>query len=137
MKHRLTRRSALPLLGGLAVAAVEPAVATAGDPIFFLINKHKVAHARFEAAAKVDDTIAGIGPAALAAYNAAADVVEALVRTEPTSLAGCIALLDYIRACEHGPDGIEHDLYDQWPAGAERELRHSLRAALARLAARS
>src|SRR5215217_5535782 len=129
MKHHLTRRHVLPLLGGLAVAGAGPASAAAGDPIFFLIKKHKVAHARFEAAAKVDETTAGIGPAALAAYNAAADTVDELVRTEPASLAGCIALLDYVCECEHRPDGTEHDLYDEWPAGAERELRRSLRAA--------
>lgn len=135
MKHHLTRRRALPLLGGLAAAGVGAAPAAAGDPIFSLINNHKVAYARFEAAAKVDETIAGIGPAALAAYNAAADAVDKLVRTEPASLAGCIALLDYVSEYEHKPDAIEHDLYDEWPPGAERELRRSLRAALARLAA--
>ena len=135
MKRRLTRRCALPLLGGLAVAGTGLISNSVGDPIFFLIRKHKIAQARFEAAVKADKTVIGIGPEALAAYNVAADAVEELVRAEPASLAGCVALLNYVSECEHGPDGTEHDLQDEWPAGAEREMRRSLRATLVRLAA--
>ena len=130
----ITRRSTLPLLSGLAAAAGLPAGAETGDPIYRFVDNHRAAYVRFIAVVNQDDSGAGIGPATLAAYGEAADLFDQLIRTPPGTLAGCIALLHYLAQLEHGGAGVEHEFVQEWPPGAERELRQTLRQALARIA---
>lgn len=95
------------VLAGIATAPVlaAPAVASSGpDPIFALIEQHRVAH---DVRNRCDD-----GEAYDAATQAAWAVEQTLARTRPTTLAGILAIMRYERELSDRPLEFGYDLFD-------------------------
>ena len=114
--------AATAVLGGATAAAMTPAE----DPIFAVIEAHKAAEARYNAALDrqngIEERLAPdrwkFDPEIAAAKRAVKDADEipalwALVKTPPTTLAGVVAILTY--AAEYAERG------DVWPTASDGE----------------
>jgi hypothetical protein len=126
----VTRRAALAgvpagaavvLAGGTVantVALAIPRTADA-DPIFAVIERHRVAVAEYNKAEAISGNIVGgsqdwkvTWAVTSAAMDRKADLLEAVLRAQPTTMAGVIALLEHLGQDEFlGVDwgGDEHD----------------------------
>jgi hypothetical protein len=112
MSH-LSRRTLVAGAAAMPVAAIPIATqAQAGpDPIFAVIEKHRVLEAAFFALAEHEDALQGAGhelipapgeysrtPEMVAAVTASIAARCELANTSPTTLAGLIAYIEYVNA---------------------------------------
>jgi hypothetical protein len=138
--YNITRRSTLGALASIAAivpASTVPAAFCPNDPIFLMIEAHRVERAALDAALANEppyrtpehDVWERNSRAALDAEN---DATVALLTTAPTTLAGAVALLRYIE--ETNTDGEAYHMADCGDAGsAFSALIGSLIVALAPL----
>ena len=97
-----SKRSALKVVAGTAVASRGQTNAGTDDPIWSVIAQHERARAAYSEAARVEIAASGNIP-----DDAADEVLAAgrsLLTTRPTTLLGTIAVLRYVRTQEDEDD---------------------------------